>query len=990
MPSQIPQGRFLRILLTSALKWPWATILFFCAITLFFAWHIPQLGFRTSIYDLAVEDLPGTKYYEKFKKDFGSEEVLLVVVRGDNIFSQKTFRSLEIISGDLSSLPGVRRIISLPGIRKDMDLTEQWTNADFERIIEPVALFDRNFLSPDKTATVISLLLHADTDRKGIIEAVDGVINKDYEGVRSIYQIGMPSVAQALATYTEKDFALLPPITFGIILLVLFALFGNLRGVVLPSIAVVMSLVWTMGLMAYTHTALSLMTMIVPVFLIAVGTAYCMHIISEYKNSSQERALPREAVYLCFSRVGFPSSLAVTTTVVGLASLLVNRIEGIREFAVFSCFGMVSLLAIILLFLPAVMSMLPLSKSDSRGFVTPWVGKILEGVIALNLVHRKKVLPVLGVITLVAVAGIFFVRVETNPVDYFKKSTEISKNFYDIYKDMAGSFPVNVVLDSKKDSYFEDPSNLAKLAAIQEHMTLFDGVDKTVAFTDFLKMVNYATNDFDPVYYTLPLHSYEIRMLTNTYKSMLGQDMYSRFMDPGMSKANIMLRTHVSSSRDFFTLRDNISQYLEANFMGDLNYQVTGLGMVISESSHILTSSQVKSLSITMLVIFGIMLLLFLSGKVGLVAIATNIFPIILCFGFMGWFGIKLSVVTSLIASIAIGLAVDDTIHYLVRYNREFRRDLDKDRALRDTLRSVGPPIIFTTITISLGFSVLLFSHFQPTSVFGMLMVITMIAALVGDLIFLPAVMLHVELVTAWDLMSLIPSLGGISPGVAHELRQPLNAMKLGSEYVRTLLEKGEAVPREDLAEVMSQIDTQIGRASNYVDRLAALGRKPTGVFEQLSLNGPVHDTLALVGKQLSLEDIEIRLDLASNLPAIMGHRNRLGQVIYNLLTNGVEAINKKSRIGADQERCIKIATYATEGRVILTVSDTGAGIRDHVKDRIMEPFFTTKQKGQGLGLGLSISREIVRDYRGKLDFESTPGKGSTFRISFPRADQCS
>ena len=988
MPSQIPQGRFLRILLTTALKWPWATIVLFIGISLFFAWHIPHLGFRSSIYDLAVEDLPGTQYYEKFKKDFGSEEVLLVVVRSDDLFAPDTFQSLKSISDALAKLPEVRRIISLPGIRQDMDLTEKWTLTDFEKIIRPVELFDKNFLSTDKKATVISLLLQADVDRKIIIDAVDAVISQDYKGINTIYQIGMPSVAQALATYTEKDFVLLPPITFAVILLVLYALFGNFRGVILPSGAVAMSLVWTMGLMAKTNTALSLMTMIVPVFIIAVGTAYCMHIIAEYNNSAQERAIPREAVYLCFSRVGFPSSLAVATTVVGLASLTINRIEGIREFAVFSCLGMLSLLAIMLLFLPAVLSLLPLPQTAARGPASPWVATILERIVILNLLHRKKVLPVLGMVTLIALIGIYFIRVETNPVDYFKKNTEISKNFYDIYQDMAGSFPVNLVLDSKKDNYFEDPANLAKMAAIQDHLTLLEGVDKTIAFTDFLKMVNFASNNYDPAYYSLPLQSWEIRMLTNTYKSMLGQDMYSRFMDPNMAKANIMLRTHVSSSRDFFKLRDSIAQFLKTHYMGDLTFQVTGLGMVISESSHVLTSSQVKSLSITMLVIFVIMLLLFLSGKVGLVAIATNFFPIILCFGIMGWCGIKLSVVTSLIASIAIGLAVDDTIHYLVRYNREFKRDLDKDRAMRDTLKSVGPPIIFTTITISLGFSVLLFSHFQPTAVFGMLMVITMLAALVGDLVFLPAVMLHVELVTAWDLMSLIPSLGGISPGVAHELRQPLNAVKLGSEYIQTMLEKGQSIPQDDLAEVINQIDSQVARASSYIDRLAELGRRPSGAFEQLSLNTPVKDTLALVGKQLSLENIEIKLDLAPDLPVIMGHRNRLGQVIYNLLINGMEAINKRPGTDATQEPYMEIRTFAKGDRVVLTISDTGTGIPDHVKDRIMEPFFTTKEKGQGLGLGLPISREIVKDYRGVLDFHSTPGKGSVFRISFPKAEQ--
>jgi len=244
-------------------------------------------------------------------------------------------------------------------------------------------------------------------------------------------------------------------------------------------------------------------------------------------------------------------------------------------------------------------------------------------------------------------------------------------------------------------------------------------------------------------------------MLFNNYTTILGQDMLTWFMSPDFSKTNILLLTHISSSHKFLQLRDKTLAFVNQNFSKDLQWEVTGLGMVIAASSRKLTIGQIKSLSITMILVFGIMFILFLSIKVGFIAIIPNLFPIIINFGIMGWFGIELSMVTILIASIAIGLAVDDTIHYLVRYNREFKKDLDEKRAIRDTLHHVGRPIIFTTITICLGFSILLFSSFKPTAIFGVMMVITSLSALVGDLILLPTLMQHVELVTLWDLVRL-------------------------------------------------------------------------------------------------------------------------------------------------------------------------------------------------------------------------------------------
>jgi len=476
-------------------------------------------------------------------------------------------------------------------------------------------------------------------------------------------------------------------------------------------------------------------------------------------------------------------------------------------------------------------------------------------------------------------------------------------------------------------------------------------------------------------------------MVMNNYKTILGEDLFSRFMTPELNRANILLLTHMSSSRDFLQTREKILTYAKQHLPPDLNFTVTGFGMAISASSQLLIAGQIKSLSIGLILIFGIMFLMFLSAKVGLIAILPNIYPIIVNFGIMGWLGIRLSMATGLIASIAIGLAVDDTIHYLHRYNREFRKDLNKDRALRDTIKSVGKPIIFTTLTISVGFSILLFSHFQPTATFGFLMVVTMLLALIGDLIILPALMLHVELVTAWDLLKLMPSLGGMTPGIAHELNQPLNAIKMGSEFLKMMISQRGPIKEEHLSQVVHEISAQVDRATDIISRLRAFGQKSDDALEKVNINEPINDVIAILGRQLSLESIRVQLDLDEMLPPILGYKNQLGQVIYNLVTNAGEAIGAKKKFTGDSdEHLIRICTFREADKVVLTISDTGIGIPDVNIGRIHEPFFTTKAKGQGKGLGLSISREIIRDLGGRMDVESRENKGAVFRLAFPGA----
>ncbi len=956
-------------------------------VTLFFGWKLPNLRFETSVYDLTLEDLPETIRYQEFKKEFGSEEIILVVIGTQYVFEPATFQQIERLSDELSRLEGVKRVISLPVIKKDMDVTDKWSLSEFEKIIAPVDLLQSNLISEDKSRTVITLILEDIKTRSNVIDSVEKIIAKKKNDF-SIYQIGMPVVFEALAEYTQKDFLGLPPITFLVIGIVLFCMFHNIRGVLLPISSVLLCLIWTFGLMAWMDIALSMLTMIVPIFLIAVGTAYCIYIVTEYLADNRSKS-SSSAVLQCFSTITLPTSLAVFTTGAGLCSLLVNKIYAVKEFAFFSCFGMLSCLIIMFTFLPALMAILPLSEKGSEKSILKGtlLVRILSKIIQLNLDYQRFSLPVILVIVIFGVWGIYYIKIETNPVEYFKRDTPVSQRFHDIYKDMAGSFPINVILDSNQADYFEAPENIAKISRLQGFLDTLSGIDKTISFADYLKLVNYSCNQNQKRFYTLPEETFEVRMLINKYKSMLGEDMLRQFITKDFSKANIHLRTHLSNSSDILRAKEIILKYLQQNFSKDFDFDVTGIGIIISQSSNHITKEQIKSISLVLVFVLGIMFLIFLSGKVSLIAIVPNCFPIIINFGIMGWLGIELSMVTCLIASIAIGLAVDDTIHYLVTYSHEIKKDLNRNRALHATVRHVGKPIIFTTLAISLGFSILVFSHFRPTAIFGLMMVINMFAALIGDLLILPSLMLHVELVTVWDVLKQMKPLGGISADMVHELNQPLNAIKMGNEFLQMMLEQKEKIPEQQLSQVVKEIGKQVDRASETVHRLRHFDRNSVAIREKedININYPINNVAAILGKQLTLRNIQLELDLNENLPHISAHTNHLEQMVYNLLVNSRDAIlQKKKADESEHDHIIKVKTFKQRNRVGFEISDTGIGIPKSMRDRIFEPFFTCSEDGCGMGLGLSITYGLVKEYRGRIQVQSKEGVGSTFSVTFP------
>jgi uncharacterized protein len=977
---------FARHLMRHIIAHPAVMLLLVSAVTLFFLCHLPRLSFKTSIYDLIIEDIPASVRYKQFQETFGTEEIIRVVIKAENIWQPSVFEKITQLSAKVSQIQGVRRVISLPAIKQSVEMTGNIGLEAFEKIIQPVTLFHRNLLSEDHRRTVLTLVLALDADRDKVVNAVSAFLS-EFSNDLTLYQIGMPLVSKALGQLSKEDFLRIPPVTLVIIAVFLFILFRKKAGVAIPLLCVGTALVWTFGLFAVTKTPLSLLTMIVPAFLIAVGTAYCLHICSAYFSSVTYTSSPAEAALATYSQVAFPTSLAVLTTMVGIGSLLVNRMTAIREFAIFSCFGMVSLLVISLTLLPTVIALLPVPKTKeaNRDQDQGPLKRFLEVIIDADLNWQSVILPLFLLLTIFFVVGAFRIRVETNPLHYFKKDTEIYKNFHDIHQDLSGSFPVTVVLKGPEENYFEDPSTIGMISRLEAALEVLPNVDKAISFADYLMLVNYATNRYNESFYTLPEEGFELRMLINNYRMLLGDDMLARFMTPDFSSTNILLLTHISSSEEFLQLEEKIKSLMPQNAPQEIRGEVTGLGVAVSASSHLLTQGQIKSLSLSLVLISGIMVLLFLSFKVGIIAIVPNFFPIIVNLGLMGWLGIPLSLATSLIAGIAIGLAVDDTIHYLVRYNWEFKKDLDKDRALRDTIYHIGKPIVFTSITVALGFSVLMFSQFQPTAIFGFLMVVTMAAALVGDLILLPSLMRHVELVTAWDMLRLMPTIGGMSAGIVHELNQPLNAIKMGSDYLTMISQPEKPVPADQVHQVANEIGQQVDRASHIIQRLGDLDRKPKFEREPVDINRVIQNTMTIVAHQLSIENISVTLELEANLPPVNAHENRLGQAVYNLLSNAVEAIlSKRAASGLPQPGRLMIRTFRQRRHVVVQVTDSGIGMSDLEKERIFEPFFTTKGTGAGKGLGLTITQEIVRDYGGKISAESKENQGATLTMRFP------
>ncbi len=232
---------------------------------------------------------------------------------------------------------------------------------------------------------------------------------------------------------------------------------------------------------------------------------------------------------------------------------------------------------------------------------------------------------------------------------------------------------------------------------------------------------------------------------------------------------------------------------------------------------------------------------------------------------------------------------------------------------------------------------------------------------------------------------SKLATLGEMAAGIAHELNQPLNVMKIGSDFLKEVVRGGKKIRDEELNTVAEEISSQVDRASGIIKHMRDFVRIADKKPGKADINKPIRDVFKIIGEQLRLRQIELELDLDENLPPIMADSNRLEQVFINLVTNARNAMEDKM---SGPTKLLKIRSFINNGDVTVTVSDTGIGIPEDIIDRIFEPFFTTKEAGKGTGLGLSISYGIIKDYGGTIRVETEVGTGTTFELRFPAASE--
>jgi len=585
-------------------------------------------------------------------------------------------------------------------------------------------------------------------------------IIKSYSTINSVIQ-GVPVINKYLNDYMRYDLRNFLPPMFAVIILVFFLNFRSMRGVFLPLGTLIISDIWVLGLMGHLGFKLTMLGVSLPSLIVAVGSSYSIHIINQYYIDRGKIVFmgKAEGLRMSMSHISITVLLAGVTTFLGFASLLTNQVNAIRDWGLFSALGVFFAVIISTSMIPAAMMLLPLpevsgdeDKNDARK--PDFTDRFVAAITGFSINNYWKVIIVTSVIMVISIAGAMQMRVETSILSYFKESDYVRKSHQIIGDKLGGSYGTKIIIDSGSDDGVKDPAFLTTIDAIRdwlesEKISEELSVGRTDAFTDVIKTMHMAMNNDNPLFYKIPETKTDIIDYLEIYSGDDNNsdgriDDFESYADPGYRSALIFVkhndRNKLLGTADFEEIYRRIDLYLKHNLDKKYTYTITGIPSIIVRLSRYVISGQANSLIFSLLTVIFIVIILFKNWKAGLLSMIPMGTAIILNFGIMGWVGINLDYATSIIACLVIGIGVDDTIHFLNTYRHFMDIEHDIDKTIAMTLKLSGKAIIYTSIALIFGFSVLTLSNFKPILFFGILCASTMVTTTIGALIVLPSV----------------------------------------------------------------------------------------------------------------------------------------------------------------------------------------------------------------------------------------------------------
>lgn len=732
-----------------------------------------QIGVEQDNASMRGEDPAARQAYQAFRERFGSDDLLLLGLQHPRLLSPEGLALLERLTGEIESMPGVRRVFSLSNARvavpgpygaEPAPLLPSAQEPDFaaarDRQLERYADQAARFLSADRR-TAMLLVLPGEIpgeQMSALIDALRRLGGQLPEGA-ALRVTGVPVQKADVARAIQHDQRALMPLAVVVLGALLALLFRRPAGVLLPLAAMAISLVWTLGLYALAGFPLNAITALLPPVVMVLTVAASVHVFHGWLSLAGERGEPRSLLAHRMAELFSPCFFTALTTMIGMFSLVTCDIPAVQRFGIFAGIGVMVAFVVTVTLLPVALTFLPLPQQTQRRR-----NRLLSGSI------RRLFRPVIGrpgmvlggCCLLAALAVPLAARIGNNTdlVRFFRADAPIHRDTLALDQATGGVVPLEFMISRRDGGPLLNADLVNRLAAWREELRQTPQVSGSLSLLDLLIPLYRAERD-DPAA-TLPRTDAELLPLLDLLPALPEQELVAWLLSADQRHLRVTVQLPALGSAAASRLGEELRGQA-ARLLGDeVTVIATGSYLEISNDSNRLVGNLLQSFVLSLVTIFVTLAVLLRNVRLLLAAIVPNLLPLAWTAGLMGWAGIDLSSGTAMVAAVTMGMAVDNTIHFLERYRRE-HRGYSRPALLRTAL-GVGPAMIISTIVLAVGFWVGAFSSFLPSVYFSLMTGVTLVGALFCDLAVLPAGLLLLDRLRP---ARALPALGLLAAGLA-------------------------------------------------------------------------------------------------------------------------------------------------------------------------------------------------------------------------------
>ena len=739
--------------------------------TIFMANKAKDVLFSYEFMPLLPADDPVYVEYQDFLNYFGQEgNVLVVGFQTDSLFELEKFNALYDLNTELNKLRGVESLVSLLQAQ-NMVKNQQTKSFQFvpvcpDRIeneaelksikekFDSLPFYKGLFYNTETNAYLMALTLNksilASKDRVGLIQSIEDLINPFALHTNiNVHYSGLPYIRTKSTIKTKAEVQMFIFLALAVTALIMLLFFRSFSAMFYSMLVVGIGVIWAIGTISLLGFKITILTALIPPLIIVIGIPNCIFLLNKYHTEFKQHGNKIKALNRVIQKVGNATFMTNATTAAGFATFVITQTQILVEFGIVASINILLVFFISMIIIPSIYSYLPAPKERHLSHLErTWVNNLTAWMEKVVLYHRKNVYIFTASLLIVAFYGVSKIQTTGNIVDDIPKDDPIYLDLQFFEEHFSGVMPFEIMVDTHKKNGVNKLSTLKRIEQLEKVLAVYPEISSTTSIVNLAKFSKQAYYNGNADYYSLPTSQEKNFILKYAKNSVGGEnDLFKSFMDSTNSVARVSARMKDIGTKQMRALRDSIQPQIDAIF-NPKKYDVfiTGTSVLFLEGTTYLVHNLFSSLLLAIGLIAILMAWMFSSSRMVVVSLLPNLIPLVLTGALMGYFGISIKPSTILVFSIAFGISIDDTIHFLAKYRQELKANNWNIRiAVINALRETGVSMFYTSIVLFFGFSIFIASDFGGTVALGLLVSVTLLFAMLANLLLLPSLLLSLE-----------------------------------------------------------------------------------------------------------------------------------------------------------------------------------------------------------------------------------------------------